>query len=471
MKLTVLLRVLLVCAALAASVAGARSDVVPRLTLRRAEHFQAQKEYGQAIELYDELAAVRPQWAAPHVRSGEIYLTQGRFAEAKTQFSRARSLDESEPRALDGLAEVSLHEGDSLTAVELWEAALALNSRDTNALYRLAQTRLESSDFAAAADDLQRVLRHESDHQGAHYLLGLIYAGDQSAVAAEHLAIAAQGADPTMATRAQDTLNVLADLDHPQDEAEKAARLAQALLRCQQPWLALEQLERVLALQPDNQTALAYVGFALFSTDQFDAARNILRDVSEADPKNPLVFYFLGLLHRADGYLPTALWDLKRSRHLDPGNGAVYAEIGATYELMGRYLEAEEWFRAAVVVAPEEPDFRRLLARFYVDVFPNPQEGLDAARQGAVLSLDDPEAQDLLGWANYLSGNLSAARLALERALDLDHDYARAYYHLGVVCAQSGDEATASWAYSRAIDLDTEGTYRAKALLELQIPA
>jgi Tfp pilus assembly protein PilF len=154
--------------------------------------------------------------------------------------------------------------------------------------------------------------------------------------------------------------------------------------------------------------------------------------------------------------------------HLDPANGAVYAEIAATYQLMGQYLAAEEWYRAAVAVAPEEPGFRLLLARFYVDVVPKPREGLDAARQSAALSPDDPEAQDLLGWANYLAGNLSAARLALERALDLDRDYARAYYHLGVVCDQLGDHATASWAYHRAIDLDAEGTYRAKALQELR---
>jgi len=363
---------------------------------------------------------------------------------------------------------VSLHDGDSLTAVELWEAALTLDSRNTHALYRLGQTHLESSDFAAAAVDLQRVLRHERDHQGAHYLLGLIGAGDQSFLAAEHLAIAAEGADPTLATRAQDMLNALADQDHPRDEAERAARLAHALLKCGQPSLALRQLDQVLALQPDNHTARAYAGFALFSTGQLDAARNTLREVSQADPKNPLGYYFLGLLHRGDGYLPSSLWDFRRSQRLDPGNGAVYAEIGTTYELMGQYLAAEEWFSAAVAVAPEEPGFRLLLARFYVDVVPKPQEGLDAARQSAALSPDDPEAQDLLGWAYHLSGNSSAARPALERALDLDQGYARGYYHLGVVCDQLGDEATADWAFRRAIDLDAEGTYRAKALQELQ---
>jgi Flp pilus assembly protein TadD len=437
--------------------------------LRTAEHFQSRKEYSQAIGLYTELATIRPEWARPHVRLGEIYLAQGRFDEAKAQFSCARRLDEREPSALDGLAEVSLREGDSFTAVELSEAAVSLNSRDTLALYRLAQIHLESSDFAAATADLDRVLRHERDHQGAHYLLGLICAAEDRRLATEHLAIAAQGADVAMATRAQDMLEVLANLDHPQDDAEESARLARALLLCEQPELALRQLDRLVALQPDNHVARAYAGFALFSMGQSGAAGDILRGVCQVDPKNPLGYYFLGLLHQADGYLPTSLWDFKRSLRLDPGNGAVYAEIAATYQLMDQYLAAEEWYREAVAVAPEEPGFRLLLARFYVEVVPQPQEGLDAARQSAVLSPDDPEAQDLLGWANYLAGNLSAARLALERALDLDQEYAQAYYHLGVVCAQLGDSATATWAYRRAIDLDAEGTYRAKASQQLQM--
>jgi tetratricopeptide (TPR) repeat protein len=468
MKPGVLVRSLLVCAALLASVAGARSYAVPGLELRRAEYLQAQKEHSQAIALYTHLATIRPQWATPHVGLGEIYLAQGRFEEAKTQFSQARTLDAREARALDGLAEVSCHEGDTLTAVGLWEAAVALNSGDTRALYGLAQTHLKSFDFAVAASDLQRVLRHDKDHQGGHYLLGLIYAGEDRTLASEHLAIAAQGPDRTMATRAEHMLRVLADSDHSQNEAEGSARLAQGLLLCEQPELALRQLDRVLALQPDNQTARAYAGFALFSVGQVDAALDTLRGVCQADPKNPLGPYFLGLVHRANGYLPTSLWDFKRSLRLDPSNGAVYVEIAATYQAMGKYLAAEEWYRAAVAVAPEEPGFWLLLARFYVDVVPDAQEGLNAAQRSAALSPNDPEAQDLLGWANYLAGNLPAARLALERALDLDQSYARAYYDLGAVCAQLGDQATAIWAYRRAVDLDPEGTYRAKALQELQ---
>jgi len=134
---------------------------------------------------------------------------------------------------------------------------------------------------------------------------------------------------------------------------------------------------------------------------------------------------------------------------------------------MGRYVEAGEWYQAAVVLAPDEPDFALLLAQFYVDVLPRPEEGLAAARQAVALAPDNPLAQDLLGWAHYLGGDLAEAQVALERALSLDPDFARAYYHLGVVWSQLGDGDKAQWAYQRAIDLDSDGLYRERAMTEL----
>jgi len=180
-----------------------------------------------------------------------------------------------------------------------------------------------------------------------------------------------------------------------------------------------------------------------------------------------LGYYFLALLHRSEGYVPTALWEFKRALSLDPYNAAAYAEIAATYQGLGQYIAAEEWYRGAVDVAPQEGEFRLLMARFYVDTVPKADEGLAAAKEAAALIPEDAVVQDLLGWAHYLAGDLLDARIALERALVLDPALARAYYHLGVVCMRLGDQKTSSWAYRRAVDLDAEGTYRARALQAL----
>ncbi len=467
MKTSVLIRVLLAAAVLAVSCAAARIDVAPRLLLLRGDQYRAQQQYGLAMEQYAELTALRPRSSVPQARMGEIYIAQGRWGEAKQRFRKARELDETDTRALAGLAQVALHEGDPWAAVQLWRAALAVNPRDVEIRYSLAQAYVGLCEFATAKDELQHVVIREADHQGAHYLLGLLCAPEERALAVEHLSIAAAGGDPSLAARAREILNVLEEVGAGQDVARKAALLAHAYLELEEPTLALEQLKRVIALQPENYNARAYAGWALFSLHDRESARRTLREVTREDPKNPLAYYFLGLLHRSDGYLPTALWEFQRALQLDTSNAAVYAEIANTYQLMGRLPEAEEWYRAAISVAPDEAGFRLLLAQFYGDVVLKPERALVAATETVALAPDDPVARELLGWAQYLVGSLPEARISLEHALQLDPTFARAYYHLGMVYQEMGDRDQARWAFQRAVDLDQDGTYRAKAVEQL----
>jgi tetratricopeptide (TPR) repeat protein len=468
MRTSVLIRTLLVAGILAVSCAAARVDVAPRLLLLEGDQYRAQEQYSLAIEKYTELAALRPRSSVPHACMGEIYVAQGRWDEAKQQFVQARELDGRDTQALAGLAGVALHEGDQGAAIELWKKGLEINPRDAEIRYSLAQAYVGLHELAAAKEQLLDVVTHETDHQGARYLLGLLCAPEEPARAVEHLSIAASGDDPGQATGARTMLDALEEVDAAPDAARKAALLAHAYLQLEEPTLALEQLRRVITLQPENYNARAYAGWALFSVGDRDSARRTLREVTTDDPKNELGYYFLGLLHRSEGYLPTALWEFRRALQLDASNAAAYAEMANTYQLMGRVAEADEWYQAAISVAPDEPGFRLLLAQFYADVDLKPERALVAASEAVVLAPEDPVARELLGWARYLMGNLPEARVNLEHALQLDPTSARAYYHLGIVCQEMGDREKARWAFGRAVDLDEDGTYREKAVERLQ---
>jgi tetratricopeptide (TPR) repeat protein len=456
----------LTCVVLAASSAAAKPAVQPILMLRLADHHRAQKEHTKATEIYQELTILRPSWATPHVRLGQTYLAQGRWAEAEGEFLLAVEINGQETGALSGLAEVAYHRGDVETAIGLWLRAVDLDPSDSEARFRLGWAYVEMSRFSQAKQPLHRILLQDADHQGAHYLLGVISAVDDPALAAEHLQAATLGADSGISKEAADLLGIIGGFSAETPDSEIADQLARWYLRHELPSLALTQLERINQLDPGNYTARAYAGYAFFSLGRLDEAWATLRQVTQVSPDNPLGHYFLGVLHRSEGYLSTALWDFKRSLQLDPSNAAAYAEVADTYARLGQYVAAEEWYRAATAVAPEEPGFWLLLAQFYVDVVPNPQRALTAATEAVALDPDDPLALDLLGWAYSMAGDPGAARVVLERSLSLDPSLARAYYHLGVVRRALGDQTGAQWAYQRAIDLDTDGLYRDKALRE-----
>ncbi|NIN64014.1 MAG: tetratricopeptide repeat protein [Anaerolineae bacterium] len=462
-----LARVLLMCVVLALAAGLAREHVRPQILIRQADLSRSAQEYSQAIDLYQQLVVLRPLWPMPHVCLGQIYLTQGKLEEAEEDFAIAWELDAGESLALAGLAEIAYHRGDAQRAIDLWRHAIALDPKGSEPRYRLGQTYLELSEFDLARQELRQVLGDAQYHQEANYYLGLLAAGDEDADAVEYLRLAVEGEDREISKRAREMLVLLDDLAASEDDAHVAAHLGRAYLRLDAPSLALTHLKRVVALQPDNHTARAYMGYALLALDDLDAARDVLRELTQLAPKHPLGHYFLGLLHRSEGYLPTALWEFKKSLETDPSNAAVYAEIADTYQRMGQHVSAGEWYRAATEVEPDEAGFLILLAQYYVDVLPRAEEGLAAARQAAVAAPDNAVAQDLLGWAFYLAGKQAQAVGPLEQAIALDPDFARAYYHLGVVYAQLGQEADAKQAYQRAIDIDTSGEYRQRAMAGL----
>ena len=444
-----------------------RGHVQSAILVRHGDQLRAAKEHSRAIDVYRKLAVLRPQWALPYLRLGQTYLAQGKWEEAEGEFSTAWELARGQVEALVGLGEIAHHRGDLKAAVAWWRLATASDPRNTEARYQLGQVYLKLSRFDLAEQEFQRIVLCDRHHQGAHYYLGLLLADHDVPLAVEHLRLAGAGEDPEQAERANGMLLLLTDIAESEESANIAALLGQAYIEFEAPSLALTQLERATSLEPNNHTARAYLGYALFALDDHERAQEVLREVTHLAPKHPLGHYFLALLHRSAGYLPTALWEFKTSLRLDPSNAAVYADIADTYQRMEQYVIAGEWYRSAARTAPREAGFSLLLAQFYVDVLPRPEEGLAAARQAVAVTPDNPVAQDLLGWALYLAGEPAQAQVPLERAIALDPDFARGYYHLGVVSARLGHEETARWAYERAIDLDSDGQYRDRAIAEL----
>lgn len=468
MKKSGLGRALVLSTVLALSVSLAGEHVQATLLLHQADRHRLEKKYSRAISLYQELAALRPNCALPHIRLGRVYVAQGRWDEAHVEFVQARELDASSAEPLLGLGMVAHQRGDLEAAVDLWRAATSADPRNVEAHNHLGRAYLYSSRPELARQEFDLALLHDKDQQTAHYYLGLLLAAEDPLLSAEHMAIAATGDDGHLAESAQDWVTLLNDFPLSQHETQATARLAHAYVKHGLGNLALPQLERLLVLEPDNHAARAYLGYALYTLDQHDRARTILRDATHLAPKYPLTYYFLGLLHRSDGYLPTALWEFRKCLQLDPYNAATYASIGETYQRIGQYVTAAKWYASAVEVAPEEVEFWLLLAQFYEDVLPRAHEALEAAQQAADLAPDNPIAQELLGWARHLEGDENGAQVALKRSLSLDPDFARAYYHLGVVYSQIGEKDNAQWAYQRAIDLDSDGFYRQRAMVELR---
>jgi hypothetical protein len=109
-----------------------------------------------------------------------------------------------------------------------------------------------------------------------------------------------------------------------------------------------------------------------------------------------------------------------------------------------------------------------LLAIFCAQNQVNIQDiGVPAARQAVILSEDDANSLDVLGWLLILDVSYDAAERMLERALALDAQNASVHLHLGMLNLQTNHRASA---YDHLIHARDLGNSDAEAILKQYFP-
>ena len=129
-----------------------------------------------------------------------------------------------------------------------------------------------------------------------------------------------------------------------------------------------------------------------------------------------------------------------------------YGELGRKYQVYELYEAAEQSFRNALRIAPED---RRWLHHLAVVLQTTGQLDEAAERFGQVLGLepDDLPARVRLGQTLFDAGQPEEARTALERALEIDPRCALAHYFLGRLELSGGRPELAAERFERALEI------------------
>ncbi|UCC65332.1 MAG: tetratricopeptide repeat protein [Anaerolineae bacterium] len=444
--------------------------------IQKGDGHAAAKEYSFAASAYRRAATLRPGSPLPLLRLGSTFLAQAWLDRAQEALLAAHRQGGWTPELHQQMGRLYLGLGLPAEAVAQWEAALAADPGLAEARLGLGWAYLgrEAWDDARAA--FEAVLgrwddAHRERWQPAHYGLGLLLALEDPVAALHHLQIAAAGVDRAMAEGAMAMGAALERATPLADPAHAAVILGQGYVRVEAWPLARRALAQALTAEPGYVEAMAYLGHALDYPGRAPEAERHLRRAVQLAPTETLPRYLLGLYYRRREKPRQAAFQFRQALKLDPRDAALYAELGGAWLDEQNYLDAENAFRAAAELAPEQAGFRLLLAHFYVDhLIKVRSRGLPAAQGAAQLNPDDAEAFDVLGWAYYLVGSLDEAERALSRAVALDPESASARYHLAVVQRQRGQLAEATYQFWRAIDLDRTGHYRSQAMRALDLP-
>jgi superkiller protein 3 len=237
--------------------------------------------------------------------------------------------------------------------VRAQEGASQAHPADVPQLLHTAQEALGRSDFAAAADALQQVVRAQPDMTAAWFNLGYAYTGlhrQEEAVAAYRKAL---------------------ELDSNLFEAR--LNLGILLMQLNNPRAALEHLEKAAALKPDQVRAHLYYGRALAQTGQPDGAEKQYQTVLRLDPKLAIAQYDLGQLYLEQKRYQEALGAFQKASELDPTLSQAQLGLALAAEGAKDAAGAVAHFELYLAAHPDDLETRFHLARLYLEQGKNAQ--------------------------------------------------------------------------------------------------
>lgn len=387
------------------------------------------------------------------------------------------------------LGEAYQQVGDPAAALGAWRIAEELGASPG----ALAADRLEAhrclGDWSGMTRDLQALAALRPGDSLVSYQLGLLLAVREPQKAQFYLAQAAE-LDPNLQPSASSLLEIIRRAQLQDEPAFTLLSVGRALAALAEWELAGEAFRQALAARPDYAEAWAYLGEArqhpsaaaisAFGLDGLEGEKQdpivhparrclsaaagaeapssgqatalaALQRAVEIDPKSLSAHLFLALYWQRQNRFDLALEVLREAARLAPSNPSVHVELGNTLAAAGNLTAARAAFERAAALAPHEAVYWRALTLFTLRSDVQVRSlGLPAARQAVLLDPQSPTSLDVFAQVLLrLNDPLNAQRF-LERALQIQANYAPAYLHLGWAYLLAGESRKAYDAFRQA---------------------
>ncbi|MCG8547467.1 MAG: tetratricopeptide repeat protein, partial [Alphaproteobacteria bacterium] len=197
-------------------------------------------------------------------------------------------------------------------------------------------------------------------------------------------------------------LNKVVNIDPKHLKAQ--VQLGKLLLLAGQLDKALEASNTTMKLDPTDATVRALRAATLFKLDDPDGAVELAKSALEADPANVDAVTVLVAERLAAKDIQTAIAYLDQGITRNEKNITLHLVKIQALDAIERKAEAEEVFRRLIKLYPEKTEFRKSLARYYL----NQKRYNDAVKEMRALAADhpkDPEIQlDVVRLINTTSG-------------------------------------------------------------------
>jgi tetratricopeptide (TPR) repeat protein/TolB-like protein len=180
-------------------------------------------------------------------------------------------------------------------------------------------------------------------------------------------------------------------------------------------------------VKPIWELNYAGLGLAYHETGQYKKEKRLYKKAERDFPDNDVILYRQAILAFTEGKIKDANEYIEKYQSVRKDRLATEAtiknSIATIYSESGVLDKAEEYYRQALLLEPENPTRMNNLAWFLIDKDRNLNEGLELIDRALELVPDDPYSIDTKGWGLYKKGRYKEALELLERCWDLRSGY------------------------------------------------
>jgi putative PEP-CTERM system TPR-repeat lipoprotein len=436
------------------------------LYLKLATIYLYQNSFDDAFTAIEDYHSKHTETVESLVLSGRIYGASGDSISAENLFNKALALDERaiEPRM--NLARVALNRSNLERATEYLQQILDDDSTYVDAYSLLANIQLRQGDYAAALQTYEDLLQIDEKQFQALYMSGIIQMemGDLDTTSQLLSRFESLYPDRPEVSRLQGMLL------YRQQKFEDARILLESSIQAsphilsyfflglsyyglEQYELALNQFQKALDINPDFERARTLVAVTLLKQGRFDDAITEIRKVVSRNPRNAYAYNILGSALLARGDYDDGMVALNRATEIDPELADAHLKKGLFQLSQGEAIAGESDLIRAVEAAPEVLNSRLLLVTHYLRQ-KDYSAAIDSLNEGLSNDKSDALLYNYLAAAFFAQKKNDQAIAALESAIQVNPEYLTPYFNLAAFYASQSkyDAAIAQYRSVLAID-------------------
>lgn len=477
----------------------------------------------EAKKTLDDILQKAPNYVPAMMALAEIVAQNKKFDECVALLNKVLQRDEYNFEAMLFQAEVQRQQGDLTGALQGLNRLVRLFPQSPLAYYSLATANNALGDSTAALSNVGRALEILPDYVEAQLLQAqlLLKSGNAGPVIVSLEKLRDKMPDNIDAQllladayriqgRVDDSLAVYRSLEakYPKN-IQLPLLLGAAYLQKRDAAAAQVEFERVLALDPENLTALGELVDADVAQNKFGeamqrvkgrlaakpqdielnllvakiyAAQNDTKNTEEVltktaamDLKNPSANLLLAQLYFNMRQYDKSLAKLAAALEVSPKNIAARMMMAQIHFIQKEYEKAAADYEKALEIDPQFSPALNNLACLYADQLKKLDRAYDLALLARKLLPFDPSTADTLGWINFKRGEYSSSLGLLKQSVakPIGANDPEIQYHYGMAAYMNAEEPTAKTALNFAVSRvgDKESSWKPDALAALAILA